>query len=518
MTLRNLSIGKRLTLGLASLLALCVLSSVLGIAQLAKLRTEVQRILTESVETEQVTTDLYYAIAVSVQRTTAIAKSSDPSLVDFFAPTVVEASKRGGELFEQVKTRMKSPKELEMFDNILVLRKAYYKSRDEVMSLKKGGDAAGANRALTEGFLPTSQTYLDTLKKIVDLQRAEVAAGTARIATIAGESTLLLSGMCGLSLLLGCLLAWRLTASITRPIHLAQTVAERIADMNLEEHGELGEAATAKDETGRLLNALGRMRVMLRKTVSEVRTSTDGLATASSEIATGNQDLSARTEQTASNLQQAASSLEQLTATVKQSADSAGHANQLANSAAEVAARGGSVVSQVVTTMEEINASSRKISEIIGVIDGIAFQTNILALNAAVEAARAGEQGRGFAVVASEVRSLAGRSAEAAKEIKGLISASVDRVEAGTRLVATAGETMAEIVGSVRRVSVTIGEITTAASEQSSGIGQVNTSVSELDRMTQQNAALVEESAAAAESMREQAGRLTQLVATFRLG
>jgi len=251
--------------------------------------------------------------------------------------------------------------------------------------------------------------------------------------------------------------------------------------------------------------------------MAQVQGSASNIQVASSEIATGNQDLSTRTEQTASNLQQAASSMEQLTGTVKQSADSARHANQLAASAAEVAARGGSVVSQVVATMDEINTSSRKISDIIGVIDGIAFQTNILALNAAVEAARAGEQGRGFAVVASEVRSLAQRSAEAAKEIKGLIGASVDRVESGSKLVADAGSTMSEIVASVQRVSDIIGEITAAASEQSDGISQVNVSVTQLDQMTQQNAALVEQSAAAAESLRDQAEKLAGVVGAFRL-
>ncbi len=275
---------------------------------------------------------------------------------------------------------------------------------------------------------------------------------------------------------------------------------------------ELGDAPQ-----GSLLDGLKRMVDSMRTTLLQVRSSTDSIGTASSEIATGNQDLSARTEQTASNLQQAASSMEQLTGTVKQSADSARQANQLANSAAEVAARGGVVVSQVVATMDDINTSSKKIADIIGVIDGIAFQTNILALNAAVEAARAGEQGRGFAVVASEVRSLAQRSAEAAKEIKGLIGASVEKVEGGSRLVADAGQTMTEIVGSVKRVSDIIAEITAAATEQSQGIGEVNNSVTQLDQMTQQNAALVEESAAAAESLREQAARLATVVGTFRL-
>jgi methyl-accepting chemotaxis protein len=249
-----------------------------------------------------------------------------------------------------------------------------------------------------------------------------------------------------------------------------------------------------------------------------VRHSADSIQTASAEIASGNADLSTRTEQTASNLQQTASSMSQLTGAVRQSADAAGTANQLATSAAEVAQRGGAVVGQVVSTMGEINDSSRKISDIIGTIDGIAFQTNILALNAAVEAARAGEQGRGFAVVAGEVRSLAQRSASAAREIKALIGNSVERVEAGTRLVQDAGSTMNEIVASVQRVADIIAEIGAGAGEQSQGISTINTAVNQLDQMTQQNAALVEESAAAAESLKDQAQRLSEVVATFRLG
>jgi methyl-accepting chemotaxis protein len=264
---------------------------------------------------------------------------------------------------------------------------------------------------------------------------------------------------------------------------------------------------------------IGHLVKVLRRVESsiiQVRSSADSIGVAAAEIASGNLDLSQRTEQAASSLQQTSSSMEQLTGTVRQTADSARTANQLASSASSVAQRGGDVVAQVVTTMEDINASSRKIADIIGTIDGIAFQTNILALNAAVEAARAGEQGRGFAVVASEVRSLAQRSAAAAREIKSLIGSSVEKVESGSRLVQDAGTTMSEIVASVQRVSDVIGEISAAAAEQSSGIGQVNGAVSSLDRATQQNAALVEQSAAAAESLKDQAARLTTLVATFQ--
>ncbi|MBL0945868.1 MAG: Cache 3/Cache 2 fusion domain-containing protein [Hydrogenophaga sp.] len=273
-----------------------------------------------------------------------------------------------------------------------------------------------------------------------------------------------------------------------------------------------------RDEVGTLVREVEAMRQRFLDMMRNLRSAADSIGTASSEIASGNQDLSARTEQTASNLQETAASMEQLTSTVRNSADAARQANQLAASAAEIAQRGGSVVSQVVTTMDEINSASKKINDIIGVIDGIAFQTNILALNAAVEAARAGEQGRGFAVVAGEVRNLAQRSAEAAKEIKGLIGASVEKVETGSQLVADAGQTMGEIVASVQRVTDIIGEITAAAGEQSDGIGQVNVAVSQLDQMTQQNAALVEESAAAAQSLKDQAGRLTEVVQQFRIG
>jgi methyl-accepting chemotaxis protein len=319
--------------------------------------------------------------------------------------------------------------------------------------------------------------------------------------------------VCALAALCVAIVGWLVARSICSPILGALRAVTSIVDGDLTSPLR----STRRDEIGALVREVERMRIRFLSPIRDLRAAAENIGTASSEIASGNQDLSVRTEQTASNLQQAASRLLQITQAVRQSADAAQQANQLAASASAIAVRGGQVVGEVVTTMEAINHSSKKISDIIGVIDGIAFQTNILALNAAVEAARAGEQGRGFAVVAGEVRNLAQRSAEAAKEIKGLIGTSVDKVEAGSRLVADAGQTMSEIVGSVQRVSDIIGEITAAAGEQSDGIGQVSAAVNQLDQMTQQNAALVEESAAAAESLRDQASRLTETVEVFRL-
>jgi methyl-accepting chemotaxis protein len=368
------------------------------------------------------------------------------------------------------------------------------------------------------GFMARAQGDYDAAQATVEALAGELQrtaqASEKRLRDASMLVMALLGGAVALALVIIAPLTLLNMRSICKPIDEAARLADAIAsgDLTAREVDLNG-----KDEATRLLKALSSMQESLRRIVGQVRLSTDSIGTASTEIASGSADLSSRTEQTASNLQQAASSMEELTGTVKQSADSARQANQLAASAAEVAARGGHVVSQVVSTMDDINASSKKISDIIGVIDGIAFQTNILALNAAVEAARAGEQGRGFAVVASEVRSLAQRSAQAAKEIKGLIGASVEKVDSGSKLVANAGQTMQEIVSSVQRVTDIIGEITAASSEQSDGIGQVNTAVVQLDQMTQQNAALVEQSAAAAESLKEQAMRLAQAVSTFKL-
>ena len=346
----------------------------------------------------------------------------------------------------------------------------------------------------------------------------EIVAASSQQMTQQAESAYatnrnLLIAACLLALVFATASGIVVTGSITRPTNQAVELAESVAE------GDLTTRLTisGNDEISKLLNALGRMSKNLETIVGKVRLSSENIASGSSQIASGNADLSQRTEEQASALEQTAASMEQLNATVKQNADNAKQANQLAMGASTVAVKGGQVVGEVVTTMKAINDSSRQISDIIGVIDGIAFQTNILALNAAVEAARAGEQGRGFAVVASEVRSLAGRSAEAAKAIKSLIAASVERVEQGTALVDRAGETMTEVVNSIQRVTDIMGEISSASSEQSSGVAQVGEAVTQMDKVTQQNAALVEESAAAAETLKNQALQLVQAVAVFKL-
>jgi methyl-accepting chemotaxis protein len=383
-----------------------------------------------------------------------------------------------------------------------------------VANIKASGydSATVANRMLARAHDKYAAMLAD-MKKIETIIETEAAAVQAEEAQTSRQTQLWFGIAVALAVLVVVPTTLANMQSICRPLDQAQRVAMAITQ------GDLTQSipVQGKDELTRLMQALGGMQDALSRIVSEVRHTTDRIGVASAEIASGNQDLSIRTEQTASNLQQTASSIEQINSTVQQSTESARQASAMAEANADVAARGGQVVSEVVATMQEINHRSQKIGDIIGVIDGIAFQTNILALNAAVEAARAGEQGRGFAVVAGEVRSLAKRSAEAASEIKTLIGASVEKVEAGTRQVAEAGTTISEIVANAQKISSLIQHITTAANEQSQGIGQVNGAVGQLDQMTQQNAALVEESAAAAQSLQDQAQKLAGVVATFRL-
>jgi methyl-accepting chemotaxis protein len=364
------------------------------------------------------------------------------------------------------------------------------------------GDLRGVQSKWQAGL----QALVETERK----QNEEATAAADASYTFARNAMVVISVF---SVLCGLLIAWRITRSIAVPISRAVKIAQTVADGDLSADIQ----ASGTDETGMLLSALKLMNENLRVIVGQVRDGTETIKVASQEIATGNLDLSSRTEQQAGSLEETASSIEELTSTVKQNEDNARQANALAAIASEVAGKGGAVIANVVETMEEINNSSKKIAEIIGVIDGIAFQTNILALNAAVEAARAGEQGRGFAVVATEVRSLAHRSAAAAREIKTLISDSVGKVDTGARLVDQAGQTMSEVVDSVRRVSGAISEITAASREQSAGIEQVNQAIIEIDGVTQQNAALVEQSAAAAQALQDQASVLSDLVGKFVL-
>ena len=513
MNLNNLKIGTRLGLGFGLVLTLMLLVVAISFVRLVQTQSGMNA-ASEYARRAALTEQWVAKSLLNANRTIAVAKAAGlPDVEAYYSPLIKKTTAEIGEIQKDLEAQVTDAKGRELLASIHDKRKAYTDLRAQMYEFFKSSDQPAVEALLKEKLVPAVDAYGAALNELKAYENALSMQRTAEVnADMQLAKTTLLT-LLAIGMALGAMGAVAITRSVTRPLKEAVDAARVIADNDLSHTLD----STRKDELGDLLRALGQMQTALRNMVSQVRQSTDSISTASAEIASGNQDLSQRTEQTASNLQVAASSMEQLTGTVRQSADSARQANQLATSAAEVAARGGVVVNKVVSTMNEINASSKKINDIIGVIDGIAFQTNILALNAAVEAARAGEQGRGFAVVAGEVRNLAQRSAQAAREIKGLIGASVDKVESGSKLVADAGQTMQEIVGSVQRVTDIIGEITAAASEQSEGIGQVNTSVVQLDQMTQQNAALVEESAAAAESLKEQAARLAKVVATFRL-
>jgi len=511
MRLSSLRLGPRLAIGFGSIVLLFATAIGFGINRIRAVHSLAEELGTIEAEKLSLSERWGRSVESNAVRTWVLLYSTDAEaktrVKAEMQAVVAEQTKRIDRMVE-IAT---SDEDKRLLADVAAQRSAYQALRADFLKRREAGEDVGAE--VLAKLFPAAAAFNNAVDKLIVRQRESMLETKERAEAAADAGAVALT--CGgvLALVLAAGFAWRLTRSIVRPIDQAKGIAASIAAGDLTRVIEV----QGHDEAAELLESLRSMQQSLGTLVSQVRTSSDGIHTASSEIATGSVDLSGRTEQAASNLQEAASSMEQLTSTVKQSADAARQANQLAATAADVAQRGGAVVAQVVTTMEQINTSSQQIGNIISVIDGIAFQTNILALNAAVEAARAGEQGRGFAVVAGEVRSLAQRSAEAAKEIKSLIGTSVDKVEAGSKLVADAGHTMGEIVASVQRVSAIIGEITSASSEQSDGIGQVSTAVTQLDQMTQQNAALVEESSAAAESLRDQAQRLADLVGTFKL-
>ncbi|PLY39499.1 hypothetical protein CSZ94_26035 [Janthinobacterium sp. ROICE36] len=511
--LRNVSIGVRLGLGFAVILLFSMLITGISVWRLHDVASATRVMMEQPLAKERYISDWYGRIDSAVRRTIAIARSSDTSLSGYFAEESKVSSSSSAELQKKIEALIDKPEEKAMFAALLEQRKVYISSRDQVYKLKGEAQVDAANDVFEKTFVPAAAKYQKMVLELLQQQRASIDKTAREIDAVASTSRTLMLALAALALLFGVVCAWVLTMGIVRPLRTAVEIARKVADGDLTAQID----ASAKDETGQLLLALKDMNTSLLNIVGEVRSGTDSIATSSTQIAAGNQDLSSRTEEQAGSLEETASSMEELTSTVKQNADNARQANQLAASAAQVAVKGGEVVAQVVGTMESINASSNKIVDIISVIDGIAFQTNILALNAAVEAARAGEQGRGFAVVASEVRNLAQRSASAAKEIKTLIGASVEQVNAGSMLVAQAGSTMNDIVDSVQRVSDIITEITAASSEQSVGIDEINRAIGQMDAVTQQNAALVEESAAAAESMQHQAHKLAQVVSVFKL-
>jgi methyl-accepting chemotaxis protein len=451
---------------------------------------------------------------LAVERVVIGSITTDELLSQRLQPQLKTSVQAVSAVQKQIVDAADSPEDKAQLERVAAERAIVLRLVAEAQKTRSTGDVEAAQRIVNDQLLPAVAKYIGAQEAFVELQQRQREQIKAQALERNAVAQWIAQACAAVVLLIGIMLAALTVRSITRPLDQAVRVTDAITagDLTIDVRDE------RKDELGHLLRSLSAMAAHLRGVVSEVRSGVESVSTASTQIATGNQDLSARTEQTAANLQETAASMEQLTATVTQSADTARQANQLASTAAQAAERGGDVVVQVVQSMQQITESSRKINDIIGVIDSIAFQTNILALNAAVEAARAGEQGRGFAVVASEVRSLAQRSAEAAKEIKQLISASVQNVETGSAQVAHAGRSMEEIVGSVRRVSDLIGEITASSTEQRDGIGQVNQAVANLDQMTQQNAALVEESSAAATAMRDQAQRLSQVVAVFNVG
>ena len=513
MKLDNLRIRTLLMIGFGAILAVMVILVGLGIGQMNKADALTKKLTEESFNRASMLQEWKAIIDTNAARTLAAIKLADEADAKFFLDAIGVSSKRSDVLREDIMKSLEGdPQAQALFASVDKERDAYRVARKSALAKKEAGDLEGVRRFLDTEMVPRVQSYSASLNAMVKYQQDAVEADSKRIEAEFAASLRLQIGLAIAAVLAGAGFAWWIGRRISAPLDAAVSVALTVAKGDLTSRIE----AQGSNETGALMGALRDMNANLVDIVSQVRAGTGTIAEAADQISAGNLELSSRTEQQASSLEETASSMEELTSTVRQNADNAREANALAQTASQVAGRGGETVGRVVQTMDAITESSKKIVDIIGVIDGIAFQTNILALNAAVEAARAGEQGRGFAVVASEVRNLAQRSAGAAKEIKELIGNSVDKVEEGSRLVSDAGTTMQEIVDSIGRVTAIMSQIAMASVEQSSGIEQVNQAITQMDQVTQQNAALVEEAAAASDAMREQAQALAALVSTFR--
>jgi len=513
MNLRSLRIGARLGVSFGIILAILALMVVLGNALMTKNKQKLIEGLELSDTKGHLAATMKSALLEGGVAMRNIGLQSDVGAMQKEEGRVKEQNKRYAEARDKLAALGLTDAEKKIVADISRLDQEIAAPFKEAIGQALAFNSEGAAKVIASKIDPLNQQAVVEMDKLLQLQQA--AAKELLATSVSDDSKLmvLLFALGAVALAIGGVFAWVITRSITGPLNQAVEVASRVATGDLTARID----DKSRDEIGQLLDALRQMNESLSQIVGNVRSGTESISVASGEIAQGNADLSSRTESQASSLEETASSMEELTSTVKQNAENARQANQLVVSASDVAMRGGQVVGQVVETMGSIKESSRKIVDIIGVIDGIAFQTNILALNAAVEAARAGEQGRGFAVVAAEVRNLAQRSAGAAKEIKALIGDSVEKVDAGSKLVDQAGKTMDEIVTSVKHVADIMSEITAASQEQSAGIEQVNQAITQMDEMTQQNAALVEQAAAAADSMQMQASTLAQAVSVFKV-
>jgi len=513
MSLKNLKIWAQLALGFAAMGVLVAVLGGVAIARMSSIAEQFDLVQDDRMPKIRIANAIKDDINHVARAVRNLFIMSEPSELRSQQDEIAAAEAKIDAAFAELDRSIASERGKALLADVRSARRAYDEPREKLLEAVRAARPDEARTLLLKQMRPAQLAYMQRIDALIEFQEELMAESSRAVESTVADSRTFIGALIVAAFAVGSLLAWLIVRSTTAPLNDAVRVADAVA------HGDLSieVAAHGDNECGRLLAALGTMKTHLASVVGGVRSGAESVATASAQIAQGNADLSARTEEQASALQQTAASMEQLSGTVRHNAENLVLADQLARKASAIALEGGEVVGQVVQTMGGINDSSRKIADIIGVIDGIAFQTNILALNAAVEAARAGEQGRGFAVVAAEVRTLAQRSAGAAKEIKELIGASVERVEHGSQLVDRAGSTMNEVVSAIQRVTTLMADISAASTEQSTGVGQIGDAVSQMDQATQSNAALVEESAAAAESLKNQARQLVDAVAVFKL-